>query len=44
MIRKFLAPVPGRGLSTAVRQLLRLLDERGNYRLRVLVATFANIT
>src|SRR5712672_3861848 len=32
MIRKFLAPVPGQGLI----QLLRLLDERGDYRSGVL--------
>src|SRR6266481_8065890 len=37
MIRKFLTPVPGQGLIEFIWQLLGLLDERGNDRLRVLV-------
>src|SRR6476646_11570925 len=36
MIRKFLSPVPGQGLIQFLWQLLRLLDERADYRLGVL--------
>ena len=37
MIRKFLAAIPSQRLVQFVRQLLRLLDERGYDRLRLLV-------
>jgi hypothetical protein len=37
MICKLLAPVPGQRLILLIRQLSRLLDERGNDRLGVLV-------
>src|SRR5665811_1563414 len=37
MIRKFLAPVPGQRLIQLTRQHFRLLDERGNNRLGVLI-------
>src|SRR6478609_11684160 len=36
MIRKLLSPVPGQGLIQFLWQLLRLLDERADYRLGVL--------
>src|SRR5450759_5198749 len=36
MIRKFLSSVPGQGFIQLLWQLLRLLDERGDYRLGVL--------
>jgi hypothetical protein len=39
MIRKLLAPVSGQRLIQLTRQHFRLLDERGNNRLGVLIAT-----
>src|SRR5439155_19259599 len=36
MVRKFLSPVPGQGSVQVLWQLLRLLNERGDYRLCVL--------
>src|SRR5665647_659214 len=39
MIRKLLAPIPGQRLIQLTRQHFRLLDERGNDRLRVLIVS-----
>ena len=41
MVRKLLAAVPGQRLIQLIRYPLRLLDQRGNYGLGILVATFA---
>ena len=44
MLRKLLAAVPGQRLIQLIRYRLRLLDQRGNYGLSILLATFVSVT